>query len=195
MRNLMLLLSLLLIANFTSYSQKHQVSGGVGIASSSQIMDAFLEFASIFPFSMYDSPRIVNTQNIGEFRVSYAYTPQERWSFGGTLSYNHSKSDVFYKEREIGKRTNNFITLAGETGFNYLNREKIRLYALVGAGLTYAVISETDHELRETFDSSDGIFNFHVSPIGIQIGQKWGGFAEAGFGYRGLLSAGVFYNL
>lgn len=196
MRNLLFFCSLFLFFSFTSYSQRQQVSAGVGIASSTQILDGFLEVGSnLFTFGFFDTPRITNTRNIGEIRVSYAYFPQERWSFGGTLSYNHSDSDVFYKEDKIGDRNNNFYTLAAETSFSFLNKEKVKLYALLGAGVTYASITETSYDPSETSDFSGALFNFHVTPLGIQIGNKWGGFAEAGFGYRGIVSAGMFYNL
>ena len=35
---------------------------------------------------------------------------------------------------------------------------------------------------------------FHLTAVGIHVGKKWYGFAELGFGYKGIIQAGFGYN-
>lgn len=178
-----------------SMAQEHKFSTGMGIGTTSHIINGFVEFGSTFGSVFLNSARIANTRNTGEFRISYAYIPGERWHFGGTFSYNHAESDIFKNNEKIGYRNNDFYTLAGESGYFFFKREKWKLYALVGAGISFGTSSEVRYEPRKVFVGNGTLFNFQISPVGIQYGKNWGGFAELGFGYRGVMSFGLFYNL
>lgn len=195
MRSFLLLIPLFLIFSFNSKAQeqqkRHQISGGMGVASTAQIINSFVEF-----LSGYSKSRLTNSHNIGEFRLSYTYRPKERWHFGGTFSYNHTDSDIYRNDEKIGDRRNAFYTLAVEAGYFYLKREKVKLYSQMGAGVSFVTNTETEINYPDNSRKNSGVlFNSHYSPIGIQYGKDWGGFAEIGFGYRGILSAGLFYNL
>lgn len=184
-----------LMFGFKSNAQQHQISGGMGVGSTTQILNGIAEFGSAFSSMFFNGAYSTNTRNTGEFRLSYAYTPKERWHFGGTFSYNHADADIYKTDEKIGDRHNDFYTFAGETSYSFLNKEKVKLYALVGAGVTFGTTSKTIYHPIETYTNSGTLFNFQISPFGIQFGKEWGGFAELGFGYRGLISFGMFYNL
>jgi len=174
-----------------SYSQEHQISVGMGIASSNQILDAFESgFSTIFIPSSSPS----ETSNIGEFRLAYAYSPKERWQYGAAFSYSQSEFDVKFLDEKIGEQVNTYYTVAAETTYAFLIKEKLKLYALLGAGATFGTAEQTNTTLNTVTDSNDTLFNFQVTPIGISYGKQWGGFAEVGFGYRGVLSFGAFYK-
>ncbi|QAA80537.1 hypothetical protein EI546_01795 [Aequorivita sp. H23M31] len=176
-----------------SYSQKHQISAGMGIGSSNQILDVM---ESAFSPIFFSSSTLNQTSEIGEFRLSYAYTPLERWHYGATVSYSSTNFDVNFDQEKIGEQVNTYYTLAAETSYSYLKKEKVNMYALVGAGATFGTskkqIQHSDYDVDG--DYHDTFFNFQVTPIGVSYGKQWGGFAELGFGYRGIFSFGVFYN-
>lgn len=198
MKKLPLILIVFLFYFSTSNAQEHQVSAGMGIGTTSQILDIFVDIGTGFTSIFFGSPYVSNTTDLGEFRASYAYTPKEKWHFGGTFSYNYSKSDLMErgdKSLKIGERSNNYYTLAGETAFSFLNKEKVRLYALVGAGATMGVSNQKNIETGAESSDSDAFFNFQITPIGVSFGKQFGGFAELGFGYRGLFSFGVYYRM
>jgi hypothetical protein len=84
------------------------------------------------------------------------------------------------------------LTFAAEGAYSYFSRGNVRLYGLLGAGFT-----NLDSTYRgEGGDDSDAVnyFNFHVSPIGIAFGKQFGGTAEVGIGYRGIVSLGLYYK-
>lgn len=183
-----------LLACSQTYSQKHQISAGMGIGSSNQILDVLeSSFSPIF----FATSTLNQTSELGEFRISYAYTPEEKWHFGGTLSYSSTNFDVNYNQEKIGKQVNTYYTLAAETGYSYLKKEKLDLYALLGAGATFGTSKKQTQNSSFAIDDyyHDTFFNFQVTPIGVRYGKQWGGFAELGFGYRGIFSFGIFYNL
>lgn len=176
-----IIILLLLIFGFESYSQHHQISGGMAFGS--------ITFDRLHDFSFGRK----NVREQREFRLSYAYVPQERWQYGASVMYGHSKSDMTLRGDVFAHRYVDYYGIAGETSYAYHNREKLKLYALVGAGVSFAT------EFYRNFDDFNKIekhrfFEYHITPIGIRYGKKWGGFAEIGYGYRGFISIGLFYN-
>lgn len=174
-----------------SYSQKHQISAGMGLASSNQILDVF---ESSLTFLFVQGSALNETGQVGEFRIAYAYIPQERWRFGGSLSFSQTDYDVIHDQLKHGEQANSYYTLAAESSYAYLKREKFNMYALVGAGATFRNSKQINFYLGEDETLSDTLFNFQITPIGASYGKQWGGFAELGFGYRGIFSFGLFYN-
>lgn len=189
----LLFLSILFLLSTKTYSQEHQISAGMGLGSTVQILDAFLEIGSGFSSVFFVSSYLDKTENKGEFRLAYAYTPKERWSYGAALSYNQSKFNVINREEIIGDQLNNFYTLAAETSYTFLKKDRVNLYALLGAGASFGKVKQTKYATAEVSRSQGTIFNFQITPIGVRYGKRWGGFAEVGFGYRGVLSFGIFY--
>ncbi len=184
-----------IILSTYSFSQEHQVSVGMGVGSTPQIIDAFMEIGSDFSLIFFHATSTLNkTNNIGEYRLAYGYTPKDRWNFGGAFSFNQSQFDVVSTEGKIGERVINYYTLAAESSYYFMKKEKLKLYALLGAGATLGSLKEKDFLSDKENRSRGTFFNFQITPIGISYGKQWGGFAELGFGYRGILSFGVFYN-
>ena len=176
-----------------SYSQNHDISVGMGIASSNQIVDAFGSSISSIIFPGYST--LEETSSLSEFRLAYAFTPKERWSYGVAFSYSKIEYDIKTNNTKVGEQTSSYYTFAGETTYSYINKEKIKLYALVGLGATInSTERQTDSETSVEDDTNDTFFNFQITSIGFRYGKKWGGFAEAGFGYRGIISFGAFYK-
>lgn len=184
----------LLFLGNQSYSQEHQISAGMGVGSTSQIFDGLRSIGSAFSAMFLNSNALVNTKTVGEFRLSYAYAPKKRWTFGGTFSYNHSEFDVIARNGKIGEQVNDYYTLGAESSFYYLQKNRLRLYGLMGAGATFASATQNNFETDTHSRSNGTFFNFQVTPIGVSYGKQWGGFAELGIGYRGILSFGAYYR-
>lgn len=195
MKNKFLLISTFLFLSIQSYSQNHRISSGWGFGSTSQILDIFREIGSGFSAIAFDSDYITKTKNVGEYRLGYAYTPKNRWNFGASFSYNYSEFDIFNSEEKIGEQSNAYYTLAAETSYYYMNKERTKLYGLLGLGATFVDLEAKDYINQTSEKSTDSFPNYHFTPIGVSYGKNWGGFAEIGFGYRGLFSCGLFLNL
>ncbi len=126
---------------------------------------------------------------MGPFVLSYHRTMEnnQRFSLGGSL--------VLFDQGKITHKDDgdivgfNAFTLAPEAKFKYLNSgNKFNLYGLLGAGVT--VLQSKDYEDRSN-DKSAVHFNLQVTPLGIEYGGNVKGFAELGFGYKGILNVGV----
>ena len=190
-----ILISILLFLSTISSSQEHRLSAGIGIGSTSQILDVFQVVGTGFSAIVLDSDHLSQTKNMGEFRLAYAFTPKNRWSYGAAFSYNYSEFDVFDTSEKIGEQSNSYYTLAAETSFYYMKKQKTKLYGLLGVGATLVNIDVTDQTTQSSKSSNDSFINFQITPIGVSYGKNWGGFAEVGVGYRGLFSFGVFLDL
>lgn len=190
----LLTFSLFLSFVISMQAQEHRVSAGVSFGTLSQFHRAL---SGIISDILQDSNSIYRkeTVNMGDFRVSYLYIPEGKINFGGTFSYNHSREKVFRKDILRAQQKYNYYTLAGESGIFYRKWEKTQLYGLLGVGATLVTTHVRDFSENTTKDKSEMFFNFQVTPIGVSFGKQWGGFAEIGLGYRGILSAGLFYNL
>jgi|26BtaG_2_1085354.scaffolds.fasta_scaffold00130_1 hypothetical protein len=195
MKNKIVLLSMLIFLSANSYSQEHKLSAGMGLGSTNQILDIFQVVGTGFTAITLNSNYLSQTKNRGEFRLAYAYTPKNRWSYGAAFSYSRSDFDVINQEGKIGEQASSYYTLAAETTYYYMKKEKTKLYGLLGAGATFINMDVTDSASQSSTRSNDSFFNFQITPIGVSYGKNWGGFAEIGVGYRGLFSFGVFVDL
>lgn len=177
-------------------AQEHQFSVGVGGLSTNSFADILINVAKSVVGDMVGSDaKLENQRAVGEFRVGYAYYPIERVSVGATASFLQTTSDAVSEGSVTGDYSSTYLTFAAEGTYTYLTRNNIRLYGLLGAGLTnlnskYTTGGESQRESDPT-----NYFNFHVSPIGITFGKQFGGTAEVGFGYRGIISLGLYYRL
>jgi hypothetical protein len=71
--------------------------------------------------------------------------------------------------------------------YTYLRREWVQLYS--GAGIGLAVVIEGD--VAEKYSDTEYWFAFHVNAFGCRVGKRVAGFVELGFGYDGIVAAGV----
>ena len=186
---------LLVTATFySSNAQQHHFSGGVGVLSTNYIADTFFNVAKNVISDLAGSDtKLENQKSVGELRLSYAYYPIEKLSVGASASFLQTTSDAVSGGVTTGDYSSTYLTFAAEGTYTYLSRRNIRLYGLLGAGISNMNSKYTTGRSSE----SDGTnyFNFHVSPIGVTFGKQFGGTAEIGFGYRGVFSLGVYYRL
>jgi opacity protein-like surface antigen len=127
--------------------------------------------------------------------VGYKYLFTERFGLGGTLAYGRETFNCYSTEEAIvGKLKRNHITLALEADFKYYQRGIFDVYGLAGIGATY---------FNQVYNPNNGDGskdkkwhpNIQLTPIGIKIGNTFGGFAEVGVGYKGIINAGLFLRL
>lgn len=194
MRKILFAALLLMGLSWHVQAQEHQVSAGVGVLSSNHIADTFFSVTKALISGLAGSDtKLENQRSLGELRLGYAYYPIERVSIGATASYLRTASDAVRNGTATGEYTSTYLTFAAEGTYSYLSKRNVRLYGLLGAGITNLNSSYTG----ESQNTSDAVnyFNFHVSPIGIAFGKQFGGTAEIGVGYRGIVSLGLYYRL
>ncbi|MFT3826484.1 MAG: outer membrane beta-barrel protein [Chitinophagaceae bacterium] len=171
-------------------NSKHELSVGYGIGTTSEILDVFSDMlASAFTAGGYST---TNDSYTGAFHVTYKYLFPNKLSLGGTFAYESGKADVMYSGVKNGETKKKYYSGAVEADYRYVNKPAFSLYSGLGLGFT----SYHEEYIPDGRDdkSSDNMthFNFQIIGIGVRFGTHIGGFAEAGFGYKGIIAAGVF---
>lgn len=95
--------------------------------------------------------------------------------------------------------------LAGRYDFNWVSREKLKLYSGISLGLSMRRSNTLYHEVGDIQDdypdeliesfyrdkNTDFLYHMHVNCLGVRFGHVWAVVAELGLGHRGYLNVGV----
>ncbi|MCC8145396.1 MAG: hypothetical protein LIO93_02935 [Bacteroidales bacterium] len=197
MRNKLILLFLFLFCFHGLHTEaqvtanKHDIEVGVGLFSINEIVNIYTDIiVSAFPLN----GEMGDGNSYGSIHAAYKYRVTDRLGVGGLFAFDYSKADALLDGRKIGDFRRKHYTLAAEVDFKYLNSKRyVTVYGLAGVGCT---LYGLDYQAFSGNSDSDytPYFTFQITPITIKIGERWGGFAEVGFGYRGILNAGLFYR-
>lgn len=118
------------------------------------------------------------------FFLTYKYHVSERFAIGGTTGYNHdSKSWDHYNYDGWRQRT---LTSAVEGTMYWAKRPGFDFYSTAGAGLFFR-----ERAYYETQKKTDAGPAMYIAPVGMRFGKDFGCFMEMGYGYKGILNAGL----
>jgi opacity protein-like surface antigen len=191
------LAAFLFASSINAQSKKNEIDLGIGVWSSSEIVGTLSDVI----VSNLTQVKMENKKYIGAIHAGYKYAVSNRFALGPVFTYDRgtSTSDVPFRDElgndiGYGKFTSNYYSLALEGDYKYINSDKFKLYSLVGVGPTFLNQSFKEDNSSEDKSQSKTFFNYQVTPIGIKYGDSFGVFAELGFGYKGILCAGVFYR-
>ncbi|MCS3554170.1 MULTISPECIES: hypothetical protein [unclassified Sphingobacterium] len=134
-----------------------------------------------------------NEKAFGMLSTGYRYAVSNRLSIGADLSYANASSDMKNKStNEITYRKSNFYMVLPTAKYSYIKRGIIDFYGTVASG---AILTNgSDRIDQEKTTTNDVIFAFQVNPLGLRIGKNWGGFLEAGYGFKGIVALGASYR-
>lgn len=131
------------------------------------------------------------------FSLNYHYRLTKWFWMGAMMNYTYYRDHVDYDNRHYYQsRWLHCITLMPELRFSYLNRPHVTLYSGIAAGVTWFI---GHHNL--SWEEYDGQWwktstfpSFQLTAFGIRAGGEhlFGSF-EAGFGIKGIVSAGIGY--
>ena len=108
--------------------------------------------------------------------------------FTAGLQYSHAAYEHTYDmdDHSVAKMNTQYHTILIRGKAIWLNQSIFQLYSTLAVGTTF---TKAENELGDT--KSNTAFAFHTSPVGVRIGNHIAFFAEGGFGYQGLISAGI----
>lgn len=130
------------------------------------------------------------------FSLNYHYR-LTKWLWAGAMvNYAYYKDHTDYTNQLYNDRWMHCITLMPELRFSYLNRPLVTLYSAVAVGTTLFA----DHE-NPSWKEYDGQWwklsvypSFQLTAFGVRAGgEHLFGTFEAGFGIKGIASAGIGY--
>lgn len=144
-------------------------------------------------FGDYSIKRDGGSSLPGLWGIGYRYYVSPRFSVGldmGFMKYSASYTLKKADDKRQGERKTNFIVALPTAEYSYLNKQKVQLYGNIGVGITSVSGHSTVSRDGDLHDYSATTVAFQLNPIGVRFGQRFGGFAELGFGFKGIVTAG-----
>jgi hypothetical protein len=141
-------------------------------------------------------------------RINYGYfqrylNAEQAQAVGSTTAGNF----------KVGKMSASTLGLDIDLEVNYVNSKWVKFYGLFGLGADLLLLKFTPYKdgvFVEGQPNSQGgnytynniygntstvpmpFFNFQISPLCLKVGRQIGAFVELGYGYRGLISGGLY---
>lgn len=178
---LVLFLVLLGILHAQAQSPRNELQVGYGVGSATLLIEGIADVlaSALVPGSI----RSVDRTGTGPFIVGYNRYVSERFSVGLQGSYITSDASYTTTSGEF-KGSNRYLTALLRGDYRWLNRG-VQLYSGLGVGGSYLT-----SDVGGKSDNSLGVA-FQVNALGVRVGKRVGAFAEAGFGFNGILTLGV----
>ncbi len=136
-------------------------------------------------YSLYNGQPYNVSSGVGMF--SYKYYLTKKVTLGMVFGYENLNN------------WGSFLTFAPEATYTYYDnkdaRIRVKMYGAASVGLTvFEDFIVYKNIYSRHLDESGAKLTGHVSPFGIRIGRKLGGFLETGIGYKGLFNFGMSYR-
>ncbi len=177
-----------------SFSQNlkgdHEFSAGAGFVTTDQIIGVLIDITRTLGTLGYVQSDNVNYT--GAFYFNYRYYISPKVAAGLSLVADKASGDlVDNDDNMLGHFKRNAVTIAPEMTLSYVNNKSFRLYGLIGVGYTIGNEKSTNDIGEDNYTAKYNHFNFQISPIAFRVGGRIGAFAEIGFGYKGIIGAGI----
>ncbi|WP_157488336.1 hypothetical protein [Dyadobacter crusticola] len=182
-----MVVALFIAASTPAHAQRpsqHEIQLSYGPLARERLLDdAFI----IFLGSVFNEP-LPKMDFSSSFSITYRYQVTRRFAIGVTAATSNGNSykTSYYDFQRTDKHGN--LMMAFEPKITYADAPHVTLYAAAGIGGLFVRIKDqrlaTDAKLYATP-------TFQITPFGIRVGKKVGGFAELGYGYKGVVSIGI----
>lgn len=160
---------------------QNEISLSVGVITIPEIVTTL---GDIFATS-FTGQKVEESEGSGAITVAYSHFASPKFSYG--LSATYERLTTTYSNPADKIKWNAFAFILNGR-YHYVSRPSFRLYSGLGAG--YATFNAKSN--NSSF--SNGAFAFQVNALGARFGRQIGVFAELGFGYEGVIKAGVAYR-
>ncbi len=179
----------------TSQTGPHQFLLGAGTASSRHF-----ETIGVWKERLVGAgSTTVNSSGI--YHLGYRYTGAGRHSFGILLvgERQNVRKTGGTQDPEAWKkyiaRKDIYLAVLPDYRYSWGLRPGGRWYSGAAAGISRHQRKEMHNDFSlEKEEYSKTIFAYQVTALGMEFGKKLGGYIELGYGYKGVLSAGVKYG-
>ena len=208
MKHILTAAAALLLTVTASYAQKNRVRD-VDYFPRSEIYlqygtPSLMELSTILSPNFHDEVTNGETRNhkfSGIAAIGYNFFIHPRVSIGLDFGYGYGSSDMYISDvDEFGPAgepeficravvMNYSCHLSG--AFTYWQQGPMECSGALYLGVNYMDESVRDAVSDELEPNDHLNFSFHITAVKFRYGDMVGGFAELGFGYRGLLNVGL----
>lgn len=179
---------------YRSYDH-HDISMSYGLFTPAQFTDVNTPILNdMFPAELYVADHYKGS---GAIFLTYRHMFRNENIFWGlTAGMSKSSWQIYNIGSDVGELKRQFYTFAIEFEYRYRNQGVVQMYSGVGLGFTYGseTLTSTDPGVAESTGSLNQL-GYQVNAIGVRIGKKFGGFAEFGYGYKGIINIGLSLQL
>lgn len=194
-KNLLIALVFVCMAQL-SFSQEHynEISINYGLATTDDVSTSFGTIFEDIVYGMFGDSTQFSNSSTGVFLFTYQHQFSKIISAGPVFGYEVLETDVTFKDEALGTIKHNTFTLAIEGRVDYLNKEYFGMYLGAGVGATLIKVKSSSGDTDASDVEPNSHFNFHVTALGFRFGKQFGGTAELGYGYRGIMNLGFYYR-
>lgn len=150
----------------------------------------------LFPEQRYVGDEYTST---GAIFLTYRHMfHNELFLWGITAGLSSSSSQVYNVGQYEGELKRQYYSVALEWEYRYVNQGIIQVYSGLGVGFTYGTeeLTPPPSELNTVSSTGDiSTVAYQINAVGIRIGKKFGGYAEFGYGYKGIFNIGFSVQL
>ncbi|MBS1688232.1 MAG: hypothetical protein JSS96_05875 [Bacteroidetes bacterium] len=193
----LLILTLLITTHTTVLAQDNEISVSTNLGNATLISNGGAE--DFLTGNEFHSSNIY---------LSYFLTLKHHFPNNMALSltagFFSDKGDFSFRDRsesyEVGPYTRQSYIISPEFEVPYYTARNVSLYSIVGLGIrsSYADIQDLSHH-----SFSGGVHPvphtitpaFQYTPIAVRVGNRIGGLAELGWGYKGIINLGLFCKI
>ena len=171
---------------------KNELYGGYAYGSAQEIANVYSDiFAISISFGLLD----FNLKSpVGPVFLGYRRYLTKNLALSVAASYSEFTNE--YKASDNPKilftAKNSFVTGMAFLDLYYVNSESFQMYS--GGGVGFVNVSQTITDTSSTSSGQKSIAAFQVTAAGFRFGKDFGGFLELGYGFHGILNAGVSYK-
>ena len=200
MIRLFFILSLIISINLNSQSfERSYLHHDIMLSYGLPATDMFLNIHSTMLDEKFPDKRYIrdNYRGSGIVSVTYRHVSKNKLMLWGiNMDYNQTVGDIYNVGQLEGELKRRFVTLAIEGQYRYQNLNNIQLYSGLGFGYSFGTEIITPQK-DSGHPNSTGSINrvaWQINAIGIRIGASIAGFVEFGYGYKGIVNAGLSYQ-
>lgn len=181
------------IGNITAQEfKKNELNIGLGVWNTNNTIYAYKDaFSKSF---QVNGREFKNRTSSPVIHAGYKRWVGKNIGIGLTFAAGTGTSQLHENNVSIGNINRSYMSIDGELIINYIDKDFFKVYVLLGSGILltnqkYAPSGGSN------VSSSHSNFDFQITPIGVKLGRNIGFFGELGFGYKGVISGGLFLKI
>ena len=181
------LLSMISLVAFSQEKGTNEININVGFYT---INDLALDLGEIVTTTgTLGTLTYARTTTAPTFGIAYESAIKNNWFFYADAYYQTISEDVFENDVKIGDINNTFITVGFGTNYRYIHGSWFQVYS--GASIAWTSLIADYTGASDIEDSNNNYFNFHIDALAVRLGSKFAATVAAGYGYKGILNAGL----
>ncbi len=182
------------IQTSTAWSQEKEKNNflfiGIGTLTVPEILSKFVDIWATSLTSGYSSSD--TRSSIPALSFGYKFYQTERYSFGGSVTFEKLTKSVTYGTRSAGKIDASIISPMLDVRYEYISSETFGATMSLGVGMAFLSVESNYDDKSETVNKT--ILALQFEPLGLRIGKNVVIQLGLGLGMKGLFTGSLGYR-